>query len=126
MFVKLRFQTGSFYDPETGFRISGDKVKEMGKVGALSRQWLNGGGLAICDAPVIDSSGGIPSAQPKPNFTPSEVEDKVDTRDIAIQLLEDNSIDTLKKMADEMKIKGRHVMGPNTLAKRIAEKQAKK
>lgn len=54
---------GQFFDPETGFRVTQGEIKELTKIGALTRQWLNGGGLVIC-AEVVSNQGKQVTVEP--------------------------------------------------------------
>jgi hypothetical protein len=48
--VKLKDPTGQFYDSETGLRVVKAAVVNLGsRVGKLTREWLNAGGLVIED-----------------------------------------------------------------------------
>ena len=64
MFVKLTDPSGSFYDAENGLRIRRNQIIEVSRLGALTRAWLGGGGLVICDAPVTEDQGGVAPAEP--------------------------------------------------------------
>jgi len=48
--VRLRNEQGSFYDPDTGFRLRGAKaVPHPASVGALTREWIAAGGIVVFD-----------------------------------------------------------------------------
>ena len=51
MFLKLSKPVGMFYDPETKLRLVMDDVKEVPtRIGSLTREWLNAGGLVTVDS----------------------------------------------------------------------------
>lgn len=47
MRVRLKNPSSSFYDPETKLRIDGGDIVEVGRVGYLTRQALNAGGIIV-------------------------------------------------------------------------------
>jgi len=57
MLVSLRNGVGMFRDPATGFSLVGDEVKTLPQnVGALTRRWLNAGGIvSVASSKPVDN-----------------------------------------------------------------------
>jgi hypothetical protein len=118
-----------FFDSETGFRIVREETKEVTKIGEKTRQWLNGGGLIVCDekTPVVNGGEPVPEIN-EPSFQekaipeteqPGEIADPVSIEDAAQKLFEGSSVDTLKAMAKERGLKVRKNMDPSQIARNI-------
>jgi hypothetical protein len=72
-YVTLANQEGSFFDPETGFGLSRDDVKELTQpVGRLTKERLRFGGIVRCAPP--QSVGADPSVCPDEPGTPEAAE----------------------------------------------------
>lgn len=139
MFLKLSDPSGMFVDSETGLRIVRDEIKEVSNIGAFTRQWLNGGGLVMCDpqpnmgeAPVISTPEDVPDQTQNSSEEDDDVTAKagrpevdpvvsVDIAEDAKNLIAQNSIDTLKQMAKERGIKFTKTISASTLAKNIVK-----
>lgn len=74
MKVKLAKSNSMFFDPETGFRLMGDEVRDLDKMGYLTRQWVNGGGIVI----VKDLVDEALKPEPTPMVEPEVVESTTD------------------------------------------------
>jgi len=134
MRVKLANPGGMFFDNDTGLRISRDEIKEVGRIGELTRQWLNGGGLIICDEEeknlhaLQENNKGEPTIeQPKPveervgtpGRPPKDPIVVADTSVAAKELFAKSSRATLMAMAKERGIKFGKNISSSTLAKHI-------
>jgi hypothetical protein len=129
---------GQFFDPETGFRIAQGETKELAKIGALTRQWLNGGGLVIC-AEVASNQGEPVTVEPillAPEPAPAKETTKevqkrpvgrqpknpkldAEVTDEAKALFAECSLDTLRTMAKERGMSPRKTMSGYLIAKNI-------
>jgi hypothetical protein len=129
MYVKLSDTSGQFYDAETDFRIVRKQIKELQRVGSLTRTWLNGGGLIV----VEDYKGGDTTIEPKiagenkmgnvhanpigrpPKNPVLEVDIEADAK----ALFESNSEDSLRQMAKDRHLRLTKQMAPYQIAKNI-------
>lgn len=68
---------GVFYDPETKLRLEYGEVKDVLRVGSLTRQVLNGGGIIIVS----------PSVTPKPTVEPVELPTAVTMEEPTMELI---------------------------------------
>jgi hypothetical protein len=129
MYVKLSDTSGQFYDAETDFRIVRKQIKELQRVGSLTRTWLNGGGLIV----VEDYKGGDTTIEPKTagenkmgnvhanpiGRPPKNPVLEVDIEADAKALFESNSEDSLRQMAKDRHLRLTKQMAPYQIAKNI-------
>lgn len=138
MFVRLSDPSGSFYDSKTGFRIRRDQVIEMPRIGTLSRAWLSGGGLVMCDKPAdnlgetistepnlsdvevdTETASSEPEAKRGAGRPPKDAAKEADVYDEAKALMENNSAATLREMAKQRGMKPAKSVSASTIAKNI-------
>lgn len=70
---------GVFYDPETKLRLEYGEVKDVLRIGSLTRQVLNGGGIVIVSPPVTPE----PIVKPDP---PVAVTMETSTLDLIVDI----------------------------------------
>jgi hypothetical protein len=136
MKVKLSKSNAMFFDPETGFRLSGDEVRDLDKIGYLTRQWMVGGGIVIlkedtdvsgvakpttqAENPEILKDGGATTSDPIFSHE-SNVLVEPNIEDAVSEMLTKYTNTEIRNMAKERGIKFKMNLGIKKLAKQVIE-----